>query len=132
VGTKNNPGNFDCYANAHPDEPMFVLLGRDKFGASLVQLWALARESDDEDPSKVAEALACADAMIDWCGVAGKKDARVLAWLPFDILAAELRRRGATVVPAPHGGDLVTPNVAIERPSKRAKPACEGPSRMAG
>lgn len=21
MGTKNNPGNFDCYANAEPDEP---------------------------------------------------------------------------------------------------------------
>lgn len=30
MGTKNNPGAFDCYANAEPDEPMFVLLGRDK------------------------------------------------------------------------------------------------------
>ncbi|HAW11807.1 MAG TPA: aspartate decarboxylase, partial [Chloroflexi bacterium] len=29
MGTKNNPGKFDCYDDAHPDEPMFVLLGRD-------------------------------------------------------------------------------------------------------
>lgn len=29
MGTKNNPGAFDCYANAEPDEPMFVLLARD-------------------------------------------------------------------------------------------------------
>jgi hypothetical protein len=29
VGTKNTPGPFDCYASAHPDEPMFVLLGRE-------------------------------------------------------------------------------------------------------
>ena len=26
MGTKNNPGKFDCYANAKPDEPLFVLL----------------------------------------------------------------------------------------------------------
>ena len=29
MGTKNNPGKFDCYEHAKPDEPMFVLLGRD-------------------------------------------------------------------------------------------------------
>ena len=28
MGTKNNPGRFDCYGNAEPDEPIFVLLGR--------------------------------------------------------------------------------------------------------
>jgi hypothetical protein len=28
MGTKNVPGKFDCYANALPDEPTFVLLGR--------------------------------------------------------------------------------------------------------
>jgi hypothetical protein len=29
MGTKNQPGKFDtCYANADPDEPMFVLLGK--------------------------------------------------------------------------------------------------------
>ena len=30
MGTKNNPGQFDCYRNAEPDEPMFVLLARDE------------------------------------------------------------------------------------------------------
>lgn len=29
MGTKNNPGKFDCYDAALPDEPMFVLLARD-------------------------------------------------------------------------------------------------------
>jgi len=28
MATKKNPGEFDCYANAGPDEPMFVLLAR--------------------------------------------------------------------------------------------------------
>lgn len=63
MGTKNNPGQFDCYANAGPDEPMFVLLGRDKHAAGLVRLWAMLRHKDGEDEAKVAEALACADAM---------------------------------------------------------------------
>lgn len=50
--TKNNPGRFDCYENAHPDEPLFVLLGRDPWGADLVRLWANAREGAGEDPGE--------------------------------------------------------------------------------
>ena len=30
---KENPGRFDCYANALPDEPMFVLLARENTNA---------------------------------------------------------------------------------------------------
>lgn len=63
MGTKNNPGAFDCYANALPDEPMFTLLGRDKHAGALVRLWALLRQRDGEDEAKIAEAIACADAM---------------------------------------------------------------------
>lgn len=66
MGTKNNPGDFDCYANAEPDEPMFVLLARDKHAPTLVWLWATLRELDGEDPAKVREARECADAMILW------------------------------------------------------------------
>jgi hypothetical protein len=63
MGTKNNPGQFDCYANAGPDEPMFVLLGRDKHAPTLVRLWAILRTGEGEDETKVAEAFACAKAM---------------------------------------------------------------------
>jgi len=63
MGTKNNPGDFDCYANAEPDEPIFVLLGRDRHAPSLVRLWALLRSAEGEDEAKVSEALACAAAM---------------------------------------------------------------------
>lgn len=66
MGTKNNPGAFDCYANAHPDEPMFVLLGRDKHAAGLIRLWAIFRARDGEDDAKVQEALACARAVEAW------------------------------------------------------------------
>lgn len=65
MGTKINPGKFDCYAKAAPDEPMFVLLGRDKHAPTLVWLWATLRELDGEDPEKVAEARQCvADMML--------------------------------------------------------------------
>lgn len=66
MGTKTNPGAFDCYANAAPDEPMFVLLGRDKHAAVLVNLWAYMRHADGETPEKVTEAVMCADAMVDY------------------------------------------------------------------
>ena len=44
MGTKTNPGEFDCYALALPDEPVFVLLGRDPDFARLVLSWASQRE----------------------------------------------------------------------------------------
>jgi hypothetical protein len=66
MGTKNNPGTFDCWANAEPDEPMFVLLGRDPDAPPLVRRWAHEREARGEDAAKVTEAMACADAMETW------------------------------------------------------------------
>jgi hypothetical protein len=66
MGSKDKPGQFDCYANAEPDEPMFVLLGRDKHAPQLVELWAGQRASEGEDPAKVEEALKCAKAMRKW------------------------------------------------------------------
>ncbi len=66
MGTKNDPGNYDCYANAHPDEPMFVLLGRDDRSPALVETWADVSELRGGDPAKVAEARACAAAMRRW------------------------------------------------------------------
>lgn len=72
MGTKNNPGEFDCYQNAKPDEPMFVLLGRDRHAAGLVRLWALLRHKAGEDEAVVQEALRCADTMDVWARALGK------------------------------------------------------------
>lgn len=66
MATKNNPGKFDCYENAKPDEPMFVLLARDKDAPALVDRWADKREAEGEDAEKVAEARWCADYMREW------------------------------------------------------------------
>jgi hypothetical protein len=66
MATKNNPGKYDCYMNAAPDEPMFVLLGRDKMAPALVREWAAKREAAGETAEKVAEARACAVAMERW------------------------------------------------------------------
>jgi hypothetical protein len=48
MGSKVNPGKFDCYDAALPDEPMFVLLGRDPTFGILVREWANQRERDIE------------------------------------------------------------------------------------
>ena len=77
MGTKNNPGAFDCYAAAHPDEPMFILLGRDKHAPTLVWLWATLRELDDEDPAKVDEARQCSRAMSEWNEKRGRRSAGI-------------------------------------------------------
>ena len=67
MGTKANPGKFDCFAAAAPDEPMFVLLARDPSAHLLVGLWALIRDKlGTEDEDKIEEARSCADAMRDW------------------------------------------------------------------
>jgi len=86
MGTKNNPGQFDCYAKALPDEPMFVLLGRDPLAGFLTSIWAKMRVGDFEaafevfkammdrnpeyiaspDVDKAYEAIACALRMFDY------------------------------------------------------------------
>ena len=72
MASKNNPGRFDCYSNAHTDEPMFVLLGRDPAAPALVDAWADERAANGEDASKVAEARSCAEAMRAWLARLGK------------------------------------------------------------
>lgn len=73
MGTKNNPGKFDCYNNALPDEPMFILLARDPSAPSLIEWWADNRLSaieqklrPESDLSLVAEARECARNMRKW------------------------------------------------------------------
>ena len=112
MGTKSNPGQYDCYANAHPDEPMFVLLGRDPLGAALVRMWCDARDALKPGDKKIAEAANCAALMEAWCQNAAHRlpERNVLGLLPFEHLKAELERRGATVTTAPHGGDYEEPS----------------------
>lgn len=72
MGTKNNPGAFDCYAKAEADEPMFVLLARDKHAPALVWLWATLRALDGEDEAVLAEARSCVGAMVSWAEAHGR------------------------------------------------------------
>jgi hypothetical protein len=73
MGTKLLPGDFDCYMNAEPDEPMFVLLARDITAPSLVRAWAYQRSTAIDngmrpasERAQVTEALQCAAAMVEW------------------------------------------------------------------
>lgn len=61
MATKNNPGAWDCYSKAEPDEEMFILLGRDEDAPALVALWAALRAARKHDPDKIAEARSCAE-----------------------------------------------------------------------
>lgn len=82
MGTKTHPGQYDCYAKAQADEPMFVLLARDPLAALLVTLWCAIRAGDLDtadlvlddaievaraapatDRAKIVEAGRCAVAM---------------------------------------------------------------------
>jgi hypothetical protein len=103
---KNNPRIE--HADLHSDEPLFVLLGRDPQAADLVRLWAEGRDflNGSDDP-KIAAALTCADAMAQWCKqTTGSEPVSALTLLPFEWLAAELRRRGATVDPCNYDAEL--------------------------
>ena len=73
MATKQNPGVYDCYAHALPDEPLFVLAARDRNAPGAVRRWANLRDlainrgyAPVSDRAMVAEARACADAMEAW------------------------------------------------------------------
>lgn len=71
MGTKNNPGNIDCYSRALPDEHVFVLLGRDPAMAPTIRFWRAERELlgknvDPDDLNKLDEAAKAADDAEIW------------------------------------------------------------------
>lgn len=73
MGSKTTPGTFDCYANALPDEPMFILLARDPSAPDLVEGWAAGRiyaiaigKKPQSDMAMVEEAQQCAKNMRAW------------------------------------------------------------------
>lgn len=69
MGTKSNPSSFDCYANAKPDEPMFVLLGRDPVASLVVKFWAkmrIATHLNVEQDIQIEDALKVAGHMADY------------------------------------------------------------------
>lgn len=75
MGTKNDPGRFDCYAKLEENEPYFLLRGKDPIAWLLVRLWAtLRRQMADGAPSeayeaKLQEAENCSRAMHQYATV---------------------------------------------------------------
>lgn len=104
MGTKLNPGKFDCHASAGADEPLFTLLARDPLAPFLTSIWAAVRAGDfemaeavftgmmrrvagqyydDPDMDKSGEALTCSAEMFQWKKV-------------YDAASAEQQRRMKT------------------------------------
>jgi hypothetical protein len=74
MGTKLNPGQYDCHAKAEPDEPIFTLRAKDPSAACLVWLWAtMAEIQDGQEPGKVREARQLMADMIEWSHAKGIK-----------------------------------------------------------
>jgi hypothetical protein len=73
VATKRDPGKFDCYAKAVADEPLFVLLARDRDAPGAVVEWSRRRLAAMQDGTRplgdaeqVAEALKLVRDMLRW------------------------------------------------------------------
>jgi len=66
MGTKQNPGIYDCYTKALPDEPIFTFSARDVDAPDTIRFWAARREACGKDSEKVQEAYAVAAAMEKW------------------------------------------------------------------
>jgi hypothetical protein len=67
MGTKNNPGKYDCYVAADPDEPIFTLRASDPEAPGLIRYWVhLRMRVPGYNGEKLAEAMRCAQAMEEW------------------------------------------------------------------
>jgi len=73
MGTKLNPGQFDCYDRALPNEPRFTFLARDPMAPDLIEMWADLRlreiklkKRPRSDGPQLQEARDCAKAMRQW------------------------------------------------------------------
>lgn len=80
MGTKKDPGAFDCYNKAMTDEPRFTLIARDPQFAELITAWADRREREvscgarpQADLEMVSEARKCADDGARWRRAANEK-----------------------------------------------------------
>ena len=69
MATKNNPSEYDCYQNAEPDEPIFVLVARDITAPDTIRDWCKHRVQEGKngaDDDQIQAALGCANLMEDW------------------------------------------------------------------
>lgn len=73
MGTKLNPGDYDCYEKAEPTEELFTLRAKDSDASVIVKMWAFFRMQQinaglrpESDRAQVSEAIACATRMEIW------------------------------------------------------------------
>lgn len=72
MGTKNDPGKYDCHAAAADDEPIFTLRARDPLAPATVRAWLamrrITRPATDSrrEADKQDEAEKCARDMERW------------------------------------------------------------------
>jgi hypothetical protein len=71
MGTRNNPGAFNCYAAALPDETIFTVLARDPAMPGTIRFWIgerarLGKNVTPEDIKRLGEAAEVADAAEAW------------------------------------------------------------------
>lgn len=71
MSTKSTPGSFRCYEAALPDEPMFVILGRDPAGPATLHFWAQERikqgkTKEIDDNARIGACLRESEEMAAW------------------------------------------------------------------
>lgn len=71
MGTKENPGEFDCHANAGDDEPIFTLRAKDPAAPAAIRAWVEARKlakptTTEREQFRLMEAMGCAMEMEAW------------------------------------------------------------------
>lgn len=82
--TKQDQDETSCYAKARPEEPIFVLLGRDPAAWLVVMQWAAIRQAlGKTDPEQVRDAEECARAMATYADSIGKAAERTVAHSTF-------------------------------------------------
>jgi hypothetical protein len=83
-----------------PPEPHFhiELRGSDQFAPSLIELWAALRYGESKRGiDALQDASEAAATFRHWLYLNRKREKRFIRLLPFEVLAEELRRRGAVV-----------------------------------
>jgi hypothetical protein len=71
--TRRRKVEYDCLAKLEPDEPCFVLIGRDRASAAVIKIWATLWLQEiglglrpEEDRAQVSQALKIARDMEIW------------------------------------------------------------------
>ncbi len=65
MGSRNEPGAFDCYNDADDDEQRFTLLGRDPMAPLVLDAWIKLRRAAGDSEEKLAEAMKCKRKMLE-------------------------------------------------------------------